>query len=124
MAIGYNEFVCSFMDRMSAPDREAVDSLLGIIEETGINCEASYYQKIILIKVNKTMVFGISPRKSYLSLYIYNPNVKDKFAPRLGKVINGVGCIKIKDMAEVDTKVLTEMITALMTNPRNIYAKK
>ncbi|MBK8466214.1 MAG: DUF1801 domain-containing protein [Chloracidobacterium sp.] len=54
---------------------------------------------------------GFSPRKANLSLYL-TAGLKQHFAAleRLGKHKTGVGCLYINKLADVDIKVLKEMI--------------
>lgn len=58
------------------------------------------------------MVIGFSPRKANLALYIHLGGM-DKPAPlleKLGKHSTGKGCLYIKKLSDVDTKVLAELI--------------
>jgi hypothetical protein len=57
------------------------------------------------------MVTGFSPRKSELTLYIM-PSVESfpELLPRLGKFRNGVSCLYIKKLADVDVGVLRQLI--------------
>ena len=58
------------------------------------------------------MITGVSPRKGDLTLYI--GGVFDKFPDlmkNLGKYKTGKGCLYIKKLAEVDTKVLRKLVT-------------
>ena len=57
------------------------------------------------------MVIGFSPRKQNLTLYI--PGSLDTYADlfeKLGKQKTGGGCLYIKTLKDVDTKVLKELI--------------
>jgi hypothetical protein len=57
------------------------------------------------------MVIGFSPRKANITLYI--PGGIEKQADRLkklGKHSTGKGCLYIKKLADVDTKVLKELL--------------
>ena len=56
---------------------------------------------------------GFSPRKANLSLYI-SVGIKEHEAAlkKLGKHKTGVGCLYINKLAEIDLKVLKEMIDA------------
>lgn len=61
------------------------------------------------------LVIGFSPRKANLSLYI-SVGIKEHEAAlkKLGKHKTGVGCLYINKLADVDLKVLEQMIrTAL-----------
>src|SRR5690349_19338194 len=57
------------------------------------------------------MLIGFSPRKQNLTLYLglgaggYEPLLK-----KLGKHTTGKGCLYIKKLADVDTKVLKELV--------------
>ncbi len=58
------------------------------------------------------MAIGFSPRKANLVLYIMDGF--DKYEPLLadlGKHSTGKACLYIKKLADVDTEVLSEMIT-------------
>lgn len=57
------------------------------------------------------MVTGFSPRKTALSLYILMGFEKEAaLMKKLGKHTTGVGCLYIKQLADVDVKVLQELI--------------
>jgi hypothetical protein len=56
-------------------------------------------------------ITGFSPRKQYLTFYVmgsYNPHAD--LLKKLGKHKTGVGCLYIKTLKDVDTKVLKELI--------------
>ncbi|MFM9951229.1 MAG: DUF1801 domain-containing protein [Saprospiraceae bacterium] len=56
---------------------------------------------------------GFSPRKANLSLYLIT-NIKEHATAleKLGKHKTGVGCLYINKLADIDMKVLEEMIEA------------
>ncbi len=55
------------------------------------------------------MLIGFSPRKQNITLYI---SLDDGLLKKLGKFTTGKGCLYIKKLADVDKKVLKEMINA------------
>lgn len=59
------------------------------------------------------LLIGFSPRKANLSLYL-TVNLKEHEAAlkKLGKHKTGVGCLYINKLADIDIKVLKEMINA------------
>ena len=61
------------------------------------------------------LLIGFSPRKSNLSLYI-SVGIKEHAAAlkKLGKHKTGVGCLYINKLADIDIKVLKEMIAAAL----------
>jgi hypothetical protein len=60
---------------------------------------------------------GFAPRKANLSLYL-NIDIKSKadMLKKLGKHKTGVGCLYINKLADVDVKVLEEMINGSQKN--------
>lgn len=57
------------------------------------------------------MVTGFSPRKTALSLYILMGFEKEAaLMKKLGKHSTGVGCLYIKQLGDVDLKLLEELI--------------
>ncbi|MFN8381421.1 MAG: DUF1801 domain-containing protein [Anaerolineales bacterium] len=57
------------------------------------------------------MIIGFSPRKQNLTLYV--PGSLDSYSDlleKLGKHTTGKGCLYIKTLKDVDTKVLKELI--------------
>ena len=58
------------------------------------------------------MLIGFSPRKANITLYILNGSEKqDALLKKLGKHSAGKGCLYIKKLKDVDTKVLKELIS-------------
>jgi hypothetical protein len=58
-----------------------------------------------------TPLIGFSPRKNACVLYgLLGVDGSDKLLAKLGKFTAGKGCLYIKQLADVDEKVLTELI--------------
>ena len=55
------------------------------------------------------MLIGFSPRKQNLTLYV---TLDESLLKKLGKFTTGKGCLYIKKLADVDKKVLKEVIAA------------
>ena len=55
------------------------------------------------------MKIGFTPRKQNITLYI---SLNERLLKKLGKHTTGKGCLYIKKLADVDKKVLKELITA------------
>jgi hypothetical protein len=56
---------------------------------------------------------GFSPRKANFSLYVLNGFEKqDELLSKLGKHTTGMGCLYIKKLADIDKKVLKQIIDA------------
>ncbi len=59
------------------------------------------------------MLIGFSPRKANITLYIGSAFEEyETLAPKLGKYKVSGSCLHIKKLADVDTKVLQQMIKA------------
>lgn len=73
----------------------------------------SYHYKYASGREGDWMLTGFSPRKRDLTLYIMSgfSRYPDLMA-KLGKHKTGVSCLYIKQLADVDRKVLKELITA------------
>ncbi|MCC6962904.1 MAG: DUF1801 domain-containing protein [candidate division Zixibacteria bacterium] len=62
-------------------------------------------------------LMGFSPRKQALTLYLPDLRGLTPFLKRLGKHKTSKSCLYIKSLADVDMKVLEEMITASAHSP-------
>jgi hypothetical protein len=59
------------------------------------------------------MKIGFSPRKTNLSLYaLHQPKVNIDLLEKLGKHKTGKGCLYIKQLSDVDEKVLEKLIAS------------
>lgn len=61
------------------------------------------------------MQIGFSPRKQNLTLYVH---LDEGLLKKLGKFTTGKGCLYIKKLADVDKKVLKEIISASIKGTR------
>ena len=59
------------------------------------------------------MKIGFSPRKQNITLYVH---LEESLLKKLGKFTTGKGCLYIKKLADVDKKVLKELIVASVTS--------
>ncbi|MBE0672468.1 MAG: DUF1801 domain-containing protein [Anaerolineales bacterium] len=66
------------------------------------------------------MKIGFSPRKQNITLYLLSgEDLKNPLLKKLGKYTTGKGCLYIKKLADVDKKVLQELIQASSKNTRS-----
>lgn len=56
------------------------------------------------------MITGFSPRKANLTLYLFIKQDEDELLNRLGKTTNGVSCVYVSRLDQIDTDVLKKMI--------------
>jgi len=58
------------------------------------------------------MLTGFSPRKANITLYILSGfENQDTLLKKLGKYSTGKGCLYIKKLKDVDTKVLKQLVS-------------
>jgi hypothetical protein len=70
------------------------------------------------------MRIGFSPRKANLTLYIMDGFEKyDELMAQLGKYKTGKSCLYIKRLADVDEKVLNELIAESVRHFNDKYGK-
>jgi hypothetical protein len=66
------------------------------------------------------MKIGFSPRKQNITLYLLlGDGLKNPLLEKLGKYTTGKGCLYIKKLADVDKKVLKELINVASKNARS-----
>jgi hypothetical protein len=66
---------------------------------------------------------GFSPRRPDLTLYIMAGFDRyDELMSRLGKYRTGKSCLYIKRLADIDTSVLEELVTASVAHMKRAYA--
>lgn len=72
----------------------------------------SYRYKYASGREGEWMLTGFSPRKQNITLYIMAGFDRyDELLKRLGKFTTGKSCLYIKRLADVDRKVLQELVT-------------
>ena len=70
-----------------------------------------YHYKYESGREGDTMKIGFSPRKQNITLYILlGADLETPLLKKLGKHTTGKGCLYIKKLADIDKKVLQELI--------------
>ena len=70
-----------------------------------------YHYKYESGREGDTMKIGFSPRKANITLYVLlGAEPENPLLKRLGKFTTGKGCLYIKKLADVDKRVLQELI--------------
>lgn len=71
----------------------------------------SYHYKYESGREGDSMLVGFSPRKQNLTLYLApGSDQYDTLLSKLGKVKTGKGCLYINKLADVDPKILRQMV--------------
>ena len=72
----------------------------------------SYHYRYESGREGDMMRIGFSPRKQNITLYVgLGADTENPLLKKLGKYTTGKGCLYIKKLADVDRKVLHELIT-------------
>ena len=72
----------------------------------------SYHYKSASGREGDWMLIGFSPRKQNLTLYLMHGfEVHEDLLKKLGKHKTSMGCLYIKNLDDVDKKVLKELVT-------------
>ncbi len=79
----------------------------------------TYNYKYASGREGEWMETGFSPRKQNLTLYIMSGFTKyDELLAKLGKYKTGKSCLYIKSLADIDEKVLRQLIESSVENVR------
>ncbi len=81
----------------------------------------SYHYKGASGREGDWMLTGFSPRKQNLTLYIMGGfNLHKDLLKKLGKFKTSAGCLYIKELDDVDRKVLKELVAASVKTMKNL----
>lgn len=72
-------------------------------------------------------LIGFSPRKAALTLYVCKyegSEEQDELLSKLGKFKKGGGCLYVKKLSDIDTKVLTKIMKATINFLKKKYPGK
>lgn len=75
----------------------------------------SYHYKYKSGREGDSFKCGFSPRKKYLSLYLFYGFQDHKLMKKLGKYKAGKACLNINKLADVDLEILKTLITIAYT---------
>jgi hypothetical protein len=91
----------------------------------GIVGFATYHYRYESGREGDWFLTGFSPRKQDLTLYIMAGFDRyDELMSRLGKYRTGKSCLYIKRLADIDTSVLEELVTASVAHMKRAYAPR
>ncbi|OOQ57192.1 DUF1801 domain-containing protein [Mucilaginibacter pedocola] len=86
-----------------------------------VGCD-SYHYKYASGHEGDMCLIGFSPRKSNIALYLApGDEERAELLPKLGKHKMAKACLYIKKLADVDTSVLSELITRSVASMRERY---
>jgi len=130
--VSVTAFINSIEDKQKRLDARKVAAMMR--EATGSRARmwganivgfGEYHYKYDSGREGDFMITGFSPRKQALTLYVI-PGFKH-FEPlmnKLGKYKTGKSCLYIKRLADIDEKVLKQLIVGSVKHMRKTYTTK
>lgn len=123
------ESVAEFLDRIPDVQRRADCYAVAAMMRTATRAEAVMWGHAIVGFGSKPFHYAdgrelawpaiaFSPRKSDLTLYLADFPTRKALLAKLGKYRHGKSCLYVKRLADVDQKVLMQMIKASLRSPR------
>ncbi len=124
------ESVADFLERVPDKQRRADCYAVAAMMRTATKAEAVMWGHAIVGFGSRPIryadgrelawpVIAFSPRKSDLTLYLASGfATRDALLTKLGKHREGKSCVYIKKLADVDQKVLMQLIKASLKSPR------
>ena len=110
-----------YIAQIDEPRRSEIQQLHDLIRETvpelephieaGMLGYGTYYYKYASGRELDWMLTGFSPRKANITLYVLSGSEKqESLLKKLGNYTTGKGCLYLKKLKDVDTKVLKELV--------------
>ncbi|GAK10733.1 DUF1801 domain-containing protein [Geomicrobium sp. JCM 19039] len=85
----------------------------------------SYHYKYASGHEGDAPLVGFSPRKAKISLYLaYESEKREKMLERFGKHSKSKACVYVNKLADIDTRVLKELIEHTVETYQNLYPNK
>jgi uncharacterized protein (UPF0335 family) len=85
----------------------------------------SYHYKYASGHEGDTPLVGFSPRKAKISLYLsYESEERERLLESFGKYTKSKACIYVNKLADIDTKVLKDLIKLTVETYQNLYPTK
>jgi hypothetical protein len=127
--------VAAFLRKSELSKRQDCETIIGImIEATGekpvmwgssIIGFGSYHYKYATGREGDWLLIGLSPRKQNISIYFMDGfSNYEKLLAKLGQHKIGKSCLYINKLADIDMKVLTDLVRRSVKNMRKKYPDK
>ena len=127
--------VAAFLRKSELSKRQDCETIIGImVEATGekpvmwgssIIGFGSYHYKYATGREGDWLLIGLSPRKQNVSIYFMDGfSNYEKLLAKLGKHKIGKSCLYINKLADIDMRVLTDLVRRSVKNMRKKYPGK
>ncbi len=84
----------------------------------------SYHYKYESGREGDAPLVGISPRANAIVLYLCNAKSETELLKKLGKHKLGGGCLYIKTIMDIDTKIVLKLVDISIKHLTKLYPKK
>lgn len=109
----YTDQAREYMSGLAGTDLERVQPILDLFESKVAKASAGLYApNILILNVDDKPALAISPRKQYISFYVWSMQTLKIFRPamdRLGKHNAGKGCIRFRKLSDIDMDTLGDL---------------
>jgi uncharacterized protein YdhG (YjbR/CyaY superfamily) len=102
-----------YLDHVPDNRAEGTRSIIAAMRKLLPDAEENVRWGIAVFSHDGEDITGISARKNYFSLYVPDPDVLEQYAPELGKVNPGNGCIRFARLKDIKLPVLRRMVKEL-----------
>ena len=99
-----------YLDELPAESAGPMEKVLALMKKLLPGAQQRIQWGIAIFALSGKDVIGIAARTGFYSLYVPHGATVKKYAPRLGKVSAGKGCIRFKNLNEVDLGELEKMV--------------
>jgi hypothetical protein len=127
--------VAAFLKKSELSKRQDCETIIGIMVDA--TCEkpvmwgssiigfGSYHYKYATGREGDWLLIGLSPRKQNISIYFMDGfSNYEKLLAKLGKHKIGKSCLYINKLADIDMRVLTDLVRRSVKNMRKKYPGK
>jgi hypothetical protein len=130
-----NSSVAAFLQKSELSKRQDCETVIGIMEEatgekpvmwgSSIIGFGRYHYKYATGREGDWLLIGLSPRKQNVSIYFMDGfSNYEKLLAKLGKHKIGKSCLYINKLADIDMRVLTDLVRRSVKNMRKKYPGK
>lgn len=112
--------VDSYLEDLDPSRRKALQTLRALIHKSVPKVAESMQHRMPTFETSDILC-SFASQKNYMSFYICNPAIMDKFRKELKYLNVGKGCIRFKKMADLPTDTIEKIIKEAAKNPGRRY---
>jgi len=113
----YTEEAKSYLTGLAENDKARLNPIIELFDSCVPTAGAGYYHpNILILNVNEQPAIAISPRKQYISIYVWSQqsfSIFKEAMPKLGKVNAGKGCLRFAKLQDLNMITLKDVFSRL-----------